>query len=55
LLLNPRPALQVRKAFDYDEELSLHMQQVPVIEDMMVSAQLQDMVVAGFEGVRRIE
>lgn len=54
LLLSPRPTVEVRKAFDGEDGTLLHMQQLPVIEDVVGAAQLQEMVGMGFEGADRV-
>ncbi|KAH5355652.1 hypothetical protein HBI48_130480 [Parastagonospora nodorum] len=53
LLLSPRPTVEVRRAFDGEDGILLHMQQLPVIEDVVGPVQLQEMVGMGFEGTDR--
>jgi hypothetical protein len=44
LLLSPRPTLEVRKAFDDEPDMLLHMERLPVIEDVVGPAQIHEMI-----------
>lgn len=50
LLTSPQPTVEVRQAFDEEPGTLLHMSQMPLVEDGVGFARLQEQLGAGIEG-----